>query len=191
MADYVRICEQLHNVTRIPMLITDREGQILAVWPKMQDGFMKAETISFVLMDFIMQRRDRYHPLLSYLEPGYFIGVAELELNYYAITGLVSPYPHSRQEILSICAEVITPACLQLFCDLMLQNPTMNIDQMKDFLCLLTQEALGENIPRENVQFNDFTHIRPLDNEYLEQEFFLQREEAEFHVSADFGLSLC
>lgn len=189
--EYAQVCERLHNLTRIPMVLADHRGGILGIWPQMPEGYIEARVMELVLADFRLQKRDALHPLISYIEPGYFLGVAELSADVFAIIGLVSPFQHSRHEILEICAGVIAPPCLQQFCDMMQLQPLVELYQLKDFICLLVQLTQGEMIPSENVLFNDFTRNEN-DSEYkLAQGLFDQREEADFHVPTDYETAIC
>lgn len=191
METYRLICERLHTITHIPMLLTSGDGKILGMWPQMPDGYLGTETLLLLLEDFSLQRRDSLHPLLSYVEPGYFVGVAELAPEIWAIIGLVSPVPHTRQEILDMCSAVIAPSCLRQFCDIMIQMPSFNLYQVKDFICLLVQLSQGQTIPPENILFHDFTPGEYYSAQKLEPELFSRREDADFHVPADYEAGLC
>ena len=101
-------CEKLHHITRIPMVLTDDNGTVCGIWPDLPLDYLHVDALQWVIADFRLQRRDPLHPLITYVEPGYFLGVFELPMKQYAVIGLVSPISHSRQEILSMCQNVIS-----------------------------------------------------------------------------------
>ena len=184
-------CEKLHHITRIPMVLTDDNGTVCGIWPDLPLDYLHVDALQWVITDFRLQRRDPLHPLISYVEPGYFLGVCELPGKQYAVIGLVSPITHSHQEILSMCQNIVSSKCLQQFVDLMVKTPLFSLGQIRDMICILVQLTSGQYIPPEHVQLNDlFLHsaAHPLD---LALELFTQREDAEFHVPIDFETALC
>jgi len=191
MEKYLRICEQLHNLTFAPLLLFTGEEQILHTWPQVSEGHLSSGGLHLVLEDFCLQRRDPRHPLISYVEPGYFLGIAELEPKLFVMIGPVSPIVHSRREILSMCVEVISPSNLQTYSDMMIQMPTMNLFQVRDLICVLTQMAQGEELPPENILFNDFTLCSSNNSQKVKKALFDQREEETFHVPTDFETFVC
>lgn len=184
-------CEKLHHITRIPMVLTDDNGTVCGIWPDLPLDYLHVDALQWVIADFRLQRRDPLHPLISYVEPGYFLGVCELPGKQYAVIGLVSPIPHSHKEILSMCQNIVSPKCLQQFVDLMVKTPLFSLGQIRDMICILVQLTSGQCIPPEHVQLNDLflnNADHPLD---LSPELFSQRENAEFHVPIDFETALC
>lgn len=184
-------CEKLHHITRIPMVLTDNNGTVCGIWPDLPLDYLHVDALQCVIADFRLQRRDPLHPLISYVDPGYFLGVCELPGKKYAVIGLVSPIPHSHKEILSMCQNIVSPKCLQQFLDLMVKTPLFSLGQIRDMICILVQLTFGQCIPPEHVQLNDLflnNADHPLD---LSPELFSQRENAEFHVPIDFETALC
>ena len=184
-------CEKLHHITRIPMVLTDDNGTVCGIWPDLPLDYLHIDALQWVIADFRLQRRDPLHPLISYVDPGYFLGVCELPGKQYAVIGLVSPIPHSHKEILSMCQNIVSPKCLQQFLDLMVKTPLFSLGQIRDMICILVQLTFGQCIPPEHVQLNDLflnNADHPLD---LSPELFSQRENAEFHVPIDFETALC
>ncbi len=184
-------CEKLHHITQIPIVLTDGSGKVCSIWPDLPQDYLHVDALLWVITDFCLQRRDSLHPLITYVEPGYFLGVCELPMKQYAVIGLVSPISHSRQEILSMCQNVISPKCLQQYVDMMVKMPLFSLEQIRDMMCILAQLAFGQHIPPDNVQLNDLflnSSNNPLD---LAPELFTQREDAEFHVPIDFETALC
>lgn len=184
-------CEKLHHITQIPIVLTDGSGKVCSIWPDLPQDYLHVDALLWVITDFCLQRKDSLHPLITYVEPGYFLGVCELPMKQYAVIGLVSPISHSRQEILSMCQNVISPKCLQQYVDMMVKMPLFSLEQIRDMMCILVQLAFGQHIPPDNVQLNDLflnSSNNPLD---LAPELFTQREDAEFHVPIDFETALC
>lgn len=184
-------CEKLHHITRIPMVLTDDNGTVCGIWPDLPLDYLHVDALQWVIADFRLQRRDPLHPLISYVDPGYFLGVCELPGKQYAVIGLVSPIPHSHKEILSMCQNIVSPKCLQQFVDLIVKTPLFSLGQIRDMICILVQLTSGQCIPPEHVQLNDLflnNADHPLD---LSPELFSQRENAEFHVPIDFETALC
>lgn len=184
-------CEKLHHITQIPIVLTDGSGKVCSIWPDLPQDYLHVDALLWVITDFCLQRKDSLHPLITYVEPGYFLGVCELPMKQYAVIGLVSPISHSRQEILSMCQNVISPKCLQQYVDMMVKMPIFSLEQIRDMMCILAQLAFGQHIPPDNVQLNDLflnSSNNPLD---LAPELFTRREDAEFHVPIDFETALC
>ena len=191
MEKYLRICERLHDLTFVPMVLFSGNEKLLHTWPPMPDGYLGQNWLHLILEDFRIQRRDPRHPLIFYFEPGYFIGLAEPEPDMFVLVGPVSPFEHTRQEILALSAPVITPSSLQMFCDMMMEMPVLNLFQVRDLLCILTELVQGEPLPPEDILFNDFTRRMPDRRPQLNQMLFEAREEAEFHVSTEFEKVVC
>ena len=184
-------CEKLHHITQIPIVLTDGSGKVCSIWPDLPRDYLHVEALLWVITDFCLQRKDSLHPLITYVEPGYFLGACELPMKQYAVIGLVSPISHSRQEILAMCQNVISPKCLQQYVDMMVKMPLFSLEQIRDMMCILAQLAFGQHIPPDNVQLNDLflnSSNNPLD---LAPELFTQREDAGFHVPIDFETALC
>lgn len=184
-------CEKLHHITRIPMVLTDDNGTVCGIWPELPQDYLHINALQWVITDFRLQRKDPLHPLISYVDPGYFLGVCELPGKQYAVIGLVSPIPHSHKEILSMCQNIVSPKCLQQFVDLMVKMPLFSLGQIRDMICILVQLTSGQCIPPDHVQLNDLflnSTDHPLD---LTPELFTQREDSEFHVPIDFESALC
>ena len=189
MESYELYCGRLFSTARIPMVVTD--GKTTKEWPKMPEQFLKEGMMELVLNDFRVQNRDCLHPLISYIDPGFFIGVAELEPGVYAVIGLVSPFQHSRTEILSFCSAAITPSCLQQYCDIIQSQRPITLPQLKDYLCLLVQLSQNAVISPDNILLNDFSFQEPVSVSALDQNLFDMREEMQSHVPVDFEKAIC
>lgn len=186
--DFFKSCEDLYAVCRIPLTIVTAAGEPLLGLPGAHDELIPHRAVHWVLTDFLLQKRDTLHPLVTYVEPGYFIGVAALPQEQFCIVGLVSPFQHPRSEIIQLASQAIDPKHLQAFCDLMAQIPLVNLYQLKSLLCLIVQLAHGQSITAENILFVDNTAARPAD---LNDAMFELREDAVFHVPVDYETGVC
>ena len=186
--DGFQCCEQLFALCPVPLAIVDADGNPIFLLPTGYGSLVPDIAVSWVLADFRLQKRDDLHPLITYVEPGYFVGVAALPDDRYCIVGLVSPFQHPRAEILTMAAQVIAPQKIQQFCDVMAQTPLVNLYQLKSLLCLLVKLTHGVSITPENILFVDNTVLR---TELPDRALFSQREEAEFHIPVDFESGVC
>lgn len=184
-------CERLHLITKIPIVLTNENGSVCGIWPDFPDDYITGGALEWVLTDFRLQKKDAMHPLITFFQPGYFLGVCALPENQYAITGLVGQFPHTRQEILDMCQQIIQPNCLQRFVDLMLKTPLFSLEQMENIMCLLIELTHGVSISPENIQLNDIFLNDKSDPRGRLSELFTQREGGEFHVPIDFESALC
>ena len=180
-------CEHLYAICRIPMVVVTKDGEPQLVLPA-KNELVSQKAVRLVLTDFILQKRDALHPLVTYVEPGYFVGVVKLPEDQYCVVGLVSPFQHTREEILHMIAATIDPQQMQAYCDLMVQMPLVNLYQLKSLLCLVVQLAHGTEISAENILFVDNTVLR---TEKPDDALFNLREDAEFHVPVDFETGVC
>lgn len=182
-----KCCEEIYTVCQIPLTIVNREGEPLLTLPD-KNELVPQRATQWVLMDFILQKRDALHPLVTYVEPGYFIGVVALPEDAYCIIGLVSPFQHPRSEIMQMALPAIPPRQMQEYCDFMTQLPLVNLYQLKALLCLMVRLVHGTEIMPENILFVDNTVLR---TERPDDALFNLREDAEFHVPVDFETGVC
>lgn len=184
-------CEKLHSLTHFPMLLVSLDGKIQFMAPQMPEDYLEPQILNLLMTDFRLQKRNISHPLIYFIQPGYYLGICALTEEIYAIIGLISHLPHSRQEILEMCASVIKPSCLQQFCDLMMKMPLFSLEQMKDFICLLLELTQGRVIPKENILFNDIFLTDAVKSETTTQQLFRQRENENLHTPIDFEAAVC
>lgn len=189
--DFLQSCEQLFTITRIPLCIVSDQGVYRKSFPSPLNRTVNARSIQFVLMDFTLQKRDELNPLITYVEPGYFVGVVKLPEDQYCVVGLVSPFRHTREEILHLVADTVHPEEIQGYCDMMLQAPLVNLYQLKALIALLVRLAHGVEITEESIQFVDNTVHTLYGQKKLGSALFDLREEAEFHVPVDFETGVC
>lgn len=189
--DFLQCCEQLFAVTRIPLGIVSADGRYQHSFPASLTQTVSARSMQFVLMDFSLQNRDERHPLITYVEPGYFVGVVKLPEDQYCVVGLVSPFRHTREEILRLVADTIAPEEIQAYCDMMMQMPLVNLYQLKALMSLLVRLAHGYLVTEEDILLVDNTVHRMYGQQRLGSALFDLREEAEFHVPVDFETGVC
>lgn len=183
--------EMLYNVNHIPMALLDREGCLLSSLPQETPPGVHPFAYKIVIDDFLLQKRDTTHPLISLVGSGFLLGVMELTPELYLLVGLVSPFLQSRKDILTMMAGVVAPNSLQAVCDFLLQVPTLSLHQLKDHMRLVGKLLLQEDISADNILFMDVFFRETTDAFHLEKNLFEQREEPEFHVPLDFETSLC
>ncbi|MBR5095446.1 MAG: helix-turn-helix domain-containing protein [Oscillospiraceae bacterium] len=186
----MEILERLHRVTDLPFTLLDGEGRLLKSWPQIDSSAVSTLSNAAAIEDFRLQRRDRAHPLITFLEPGFLLGVAELSPERYVLIGLVSPYAHSRADVLKMVSGAIHPAHLQQFCDMLLRQPLVSLEKLKDLICLLFR-LLGQELHAKDILFVDNVSNKKLGSSLLEHALFDLREEAEAHVPVDYETALC
>ena len=175
----------------IPLSITDAEGRYLYCWPESFREIVRPEMPRLVIDDFHLQKRDILHPLILFVSNGFFIGIMELQLERYLILGLVSPFHHSRKELLEMCAQTIPPEHLQHFCDLTLQTPLVTLTEMRACIALLAQLLSGVSIPDKDILFSDIESRVPYSARRFEAAQFQQRENMDAHAALEYETSVC
>lgn len=180
---------RLNSITNLPFALLDGSGHLIGSWPQIEEGTLISTAGGKVISQFRLLERDMDHPLIGFIDPGFLLGIIEMNPDRFILVGLVSPYQHTRAEILEKIGEAIHPEQLQKFCDQLLKQPLASLEKMKDIILLLAQ-LLSMEIPPENVLFVD-NASRKLDINLLKQSLFEQREEASFHVPVDFGTAIC
>ncbi len=190
MLKTISLLETMHSITGIPLSLIDAEGGLLQSFPPAESGLLKENAADAVLHDFKVYGRDRSHPLISFFDPGLLLGMMELDGGYYVLIGIVSPYVHTRSELLEKIGEAIQPVFLQQFCDRLLQQPLVSLEKLKDLICILSR--LFENvISPDSIMFVDTVTGRKLGMTMLDRQIFEQRETADYHVPQDFETAIC
>ena len=170
MNDFFRICSRIYTLHQLPLSLVDRDGQILQSWPEILKESVRPEMTGLVIQDFTLQNRDARHPLVSFIQNGFFVGAVEIEPELYVILGLCSPYRHSRKELMEFCTETVYPEQMQRYCDAILQAPILTLPQMRAYALLLAQLYSEKS----------FADAR-----------FQQREAADEHATTDFENGVC
>ena len=143
---WIEKLQSLYNVTRVPLSLLDGDGNLVASFPEIPYEAVNFFATAVVLADFRAQGRDAAHPLVSFIKPGFFLGVMELDADCFLLLGLVSPIRRARNEVLSMVTTVGRPEHLQSTCDLILQVPLMTLEQVKDQLCLIADLLLETRV---------------------------------------------
>ena len=186
MDQLMAICNRMYTLQQLPLSLVDGKGRYLHSWPEVYKDSIRPEMGALVIQDFILQGRDPLHPLISLLSPGFFFGVIELHADLYLIIGLVSPYRHSRQELMELCIETVFPEKMQRFCDDAMKAPILTLQQMRAYVAVLTQLFSGENIPEENILFEDLESRENSSEKTFSTMQFRQREDLGEHTKLGF-----
>lgn len=180
------ICSRLYTLQLIPLSIVDREGHFLQSWPGSILGTTRPEMAGLLIAEFRQMNCDSRHPMIHYFDKGYFVGLNEISEELYLIIGLCSPYPHTRSELMEMCAQTIVPEHMQLFCDLMLQVPVVSRPQIFAFSSLAAQLLSGEEVPEENILYQDIALHAMTRADEIDRARFSQREEVDEHTPLDY-----
>ena len=190
MPEILEYMERLYGISHAPLALLDGKGALLGIYPKAAGGITSSQTNAGLIDIFRQCGQDERHPMIHFFEPGFLLGVVELNPGFYVAIGPVSPYAHTRSEMLKTISESIHPERLGAYCDLLLQQPLMTLEQLKDMICLLTRLS-GMNVPVENILFVDNTSSIKPGQAALDSMLFAGREEAESHVPVDFETAIC
>ena len=79
MNDIFSICSRMYALHQLPLSLVDREGHIVQSWPEILKESVRAEMTGLVIQDFTLQNRDARHPLVSFIQNSFFVGVVEIE----------------------------------------------------------------------------------------------------------------
>ncbi len=76
---WIEKLQSLYCVTRVPLSLLDGDGNLIVSFPE-----IPYEAVNFFCHRhrsgrFRAQGRDAAHPLVSFIEPGFFLGVMELD----------------------------------------------------------------------------------------------------------------
>ena len=182
MNDILNICSRMYALQQLPLSLVDGEGRFLQSWPEAFKDSVRPAMNALVIQDFRLQKRDELHPLISFINNGFFVGVVQVKAEHYLIIGLVSPYRHSRKELMEMCADSVLPERMQQYCDAAMLSPVMTLPQMRAYVALLAQLFTGRAIAEEDILFNDNATSRPYSEKRLSALQFRQREEAGEHT---------
>lgn len=184
-AEQIHILQSMYNITHIPLSLLDETGEILVSFPSLDFPAVRLLSRKMVLEDFRLHKRDIAHPIINYLDPGFFLSTMELAPNRYLLICLVSPLPRTRADTIKLIASVSDPNHLQELCSLMLQMPLVSLDQLHDLLVVLSKLLLHRTLQREDILFMDISS-RTMDAVQPEMAMFQQREHNVQHESIDF-----
>lgn len=192
MEQIIQTMERMYRLTHAPMTLLNEDGVLLATFPAaMPSELISQEASATPLVDFRLQKRDMQHPLISFIEPGYLLGVMQIRPELFVMIGLVSPYPRSKNDVLRMGVVAVSPEHLQHFCSIMQQLPLMSLEQVRDLMLLLSAFLCEEPVQEKDILFVDNAGIGASSLSTLDHAIFSQREEAQFHVSSEYETELC
>lgn len=190
MQRIIQELELLHNICQYPMALVSGSGRILHSWSNISEGVMSF-AYQAVIEDFHLQKRDFAHPIINFLGTGLLLGVMQLPQDTYLLIGLMPAHAQTRKDLLTMLKDVIHPQYLQSFCNWLLRMPLTTLDQLKDYVCLVSKLLLQQEIPADNILFMDILAVEITKPSILEKTLFAQREEPEFHIPIDFETGIC
>lgn len=185
------ICARFYTAMPIPLALVKPNGTYVQSWPEGFLGIVRPEFASLVLEDFKLQKRDALHPLISYVDNGFFVGVIQPEPELFIIVGLVSPFRHSQKELVEFGGAAILPDHLQIFVTMLMSTPVVTLPQLKSHMCLLTQAVTQELLTEDDILFSDSVSQIPYSAEKLSHARFRQRESANPHAATNYENGVC
>lgn len=190
MENTEKLIEQMNSVTGIPLSLIDGTGSLIYAYPEEGNDTVESRAGITVVESFLHNGGSPLNPQIYFLEPGFLLGIIQLSSERYILIGLVSPYKHTRQEVLRTVSEVIHPAHLEQFCDRILQQPLVSLEKMKDLICLLSR-LFNAQVSAESILFIDGVAGRKLGDTVLDGRLFEQHETEEYHVPQNFEQAIC
>lgn len=185
-----KLCARFYEVVGIPLCVCSADGALLFTQPQFQGDVLPPEYFNYCLMDFSLQKRDRDHPLILMFEPGYFLGIAQLDEDTFLMLGPCGPLRPSREQVYEFCRWVILPERLVEFCDLLMRAPTFSLRRFSDALALAIALCTGRDIPPEQILLGNSTLQQNEVQPAVEQALFQSRENERYHTPADYEDSL-
>lgn len=185
------VCRRFYTALPIPLALVNAAGEYLQSWPEAFRGIVRSEFAALVLEDFRLQRRDVSHPLINYVDNGFFVGVIELDPERFVIVGLASPYRHSQKELLEYGAAAILPEHLQSFVSMLMSTPIVTLAQLKSYMCLLTRSLTLSTVSEDDILFSDSASQIPYSASKLSDARFRQREAADPHAATNYENGVC
>ena len=185
------ISARFYTAMPIPLALVKPNGTYVQSWPEGFLGIVRPEFASLVLEDFKLQKRDALHPLISYVDNGFFVGVIQPEPELFIIVGLVSPFRHSQKELVEFGGAAILPDHLQIFVTMLMSTPVVTLPQLKSYMCLLTQAVTQELLTEDDILFIDSVSQIPYSAEKLSHARFRQRESANPHAATNYENGVC
>lgn len=188
--ELIRKLQYLYSVTHIPLSLLNGDGEVVVTFPEVNSDIVNLYAKWIIIADFHAQNRDAAHPLINYMEPGFFLGIMELSANRYLLIGLVSPLPRARNDVLRMIVTVAAPERLQELCSLVLQTPLVPLGRLMDLMCLISELLLEEPVQKENIRLMDI-FTQGWNPPQPEMQLFEQRENMQRHESIDFDIAIC
>lgn len=191
MEEIKDICARFYTAMPIPLALVKPNGTYVQSWPESFLGIVRPEFASLVLEDFKLQKRDTLHPLISYVDNGFFVGVIQPEPELFIIVGLVSPFRHSQKELVEFGGAAILPDHLQTFVTMLMSTPIVTLPQLKSHMCLLTQTITQASLTEDDILFSDSASQIPYSADKLSHARFRQRESADPHAATNYENGAC
>lgn len=145
------------------------------------------------IQDFELQGRNIHHPLVLMLDPGYFIGVAQLDDARYAIVGPAAPYAVQREKLYACCGALVASDKMLTFCDELLRTPLCSYRKFAQMVALsIALFGSGEQAVslEQIVLCNSSQTLRETPEQHLEKNLFFTRENEFRHTSVDWEARL-
>lgn len=173
------LLDQLHELTGLPLCLCSGDGEALHFCPRFPRLPLARDYLSYCVLDFSLQKRDRDHPLILVFEPGYFLGVARLEEDAYLLLGPAGPQRPRREAVLDMCRDVIVPDLLLPFCDCLIGVPAFSYRRFTIALSLAVRLCAGRKIPVEDILLCNSTIQQNTVEETWQRQLFQAREQEE------------
>lgn len=185
------VCKRFYTMLPIPLALVRPDGSYIETWPEALYGAVRPEFAALLIQDFRIEMRDALHPLLSYVDNGFFVGVIEVNPELYLIVGLASSYRHSQRELLEYAAEAVLPEHLRAFAEMQMNVPATTLPQIKSYMALLTQTLTEQAVTEDDILFNDSAARISYSEVKLGSARFQQREEADLHAATAYENGVC
>lgn len=185
-----KLFDRFYEVTGIPLCACRADGMLLFTQPRFQGDVLPPAYFKYCLLDFSLQKRDMDHPLILMFDPGYFLGIAQLDADTFLMLGPCGPLRPSREQVYEFCRWVILPEHLLEFCDLLVRAPTFSLRRFSDALALAITLCTGRDIPPEQILLGNSTLQHSEVQPAVDKALFFAREHEQFHSPLDYENSL-
>ncbi|MDL2237667.1 AraC family transcriptional regulator [Christensenellaceae bacterium OttesenSCG-928-K19] len=188
MKELERTCGVLYSSINIPVCICDDTGDILFHYPKMDNLQLPQSFINYCLLDFALQKRDKTHPLVLFLEPSYFIGIAELKESKYLLLGPAVPYQLSKGKIAELQRNEAFGEPLSSLCHLLGTAQVLSYQRFISSLAIAVQVCGGGEINTGDIILCN-NRNDSIDKEFTNGVFRMQEQFA-FHTPRSYEQAL-
>jgi AraC-like DNA-binding protein len=167
---------RLYETIAIPIGLVDAQGHIKLSCPALETSLVPTYTVQAVLQDFALQGRDAAHPMVIMMEPGYFIGIAQLGETQYLIMGPASPLAVSQKDQLRFCENAVYTDKILEFCNILNQTPPAPYRRFVSALTVAIAILTGRQILLEEITLCNNTVQTPSAEAEMVQQLFDARE---------------
>ena len=185
-------CDSYQEVTGLPVCICKSRGEdvdLLLLLPHWEHAKQLERFFRFCRMDFALQRRDAAHPLVLMLEPGLFLGVAQLDADTFAIVGPAGPIRPEREQLYRSFLHFMAEDALLPYCDLLLRVPPCTLRKFNNAFSLFLT-LCGCPIDPANILLTNNT-AQDAPQAAVDGELYLRRESFTYHSSLAYEQALC